>query len=231
MKLVLASGNAGKLAELRELLAGTGIELVAQSELGIGDADETGLTFVENAILKARHAARASGMAALADDSGLCVDALGGAPGLYSARYAGVHGDNAGNNTKLLRELDGVPDAKRTAHFTCVLALVRGADDPDPILATGRWPGRVLTAPRGEHGFGYDPVFLPDDGGGLGSAELEPVLKNRISHRGRALAALREMLLPSPSGRGCPTTADWIGRERRQPAGRASAKDGASKGG
>jgi len=204
MKLVLASGNAGKLAELRDLLAGSGVELIAQSELGIGDAEETGSTFVENAILKARHAARASGMAALADDSGLCVDALGGAPGLYSARYAGVHGDNAGNNTKLLRELDGVPDAKRTAHFTCVLALVRGADDPDPILATGRWPGRVLTAPRGEHGFGYDPVFLPDDGGGLGSAELEPVLKNRISHRGRALAALREMLLPSPSGRGCP---------------------------
>jgi len=194
MKLVLASGNAGKLAELRELLAGIGIELVAQGELGIGDAEETGLTFVENAILKARHAARTSGMAALADDSGLCVDALDGAPGLYSARYAGAHGDNAGNNTKLLRELDGVPDAKRTAHFTCVLALVHGADDPDPILATGRWPGRVLTAPRGEHGFGYDPIFLPDDGGGLGSAELEPALKNRISHRGRALAALREML-------------------------------------
>ena len=194
MKLVLASSNAGKLAELRELLAGIGIELVAQGELGIGDAEETGLTFVENAILKARHAARTSGMAALADDSGLCVDALDGAPGLYSARYAGAHGDNAGNNTKLLRELDGVPDAKRTAHFTCVLALVHGADDPDPILATGRWPGRVLTAPRGEHGFGYDPIFLPDDGGGLGSAELEPALKNRISHRGRALAALREML-------------------------------------
>ena len=194
MKLVLASGNAGKLAELRGLLAGTGIELVAQSELGIGDAEETGLTFVENAILKARHAARTSGMAALADDSGLCVDALGGAPGLYSARYAGVHGDNAGNNTKLLRELDGVPDTKRTAHFTCVLALVRGADDPDPIIATGRWPGRVLTAPRGEHGFGYDPVFLPDDGGGLGSAELEPALKNRISHRGQALAMLKTAL-------------------------------------
>ena len=194
MKLVLASGNAGKLAELRGLLAGTGIELVAQSELGIGDAEETGLTFVENAILKARYAARTSGMAALADDSGLCVDALGGAPGLYSARYAGVHGDNAGNNTKLLRELDGVPDTKRTAHFTCVLALVRGADDPDPIIATGRWPGRVLTAPRGEHGFGYDPVFLPDDGGGLGSAELEPALKNRISHRGQALAMLKTAL-------------------------------------
>ena len=196
MKLVLASGNAGKLAELRELLAGSGIELVAQSELGIGDAEETGQSFIENAILKARHAARASGMPALADDSGLCVDALGGAPGLHSARYAGVHGDNAGNNAKLLRELDGVPDAKRTAHFTCVLALLRSADDPDPIITTGRWPGRVLSAPRGEHGFGYDPVFLPDDGGGLGSAELEPALKNRISHRGQALAALRREIDP-----------------------------------
>jgi len=194
MKLVLASGNAGKLAELRDLLAGSGVELIAQSELGIGDAEETGSTFVENAVLKARHAARASGMAALADDSGLCVDALGGAPGLYSARYAGVHGDNAANNVKLLRELDGVPDAQRAAHFTCVLALLRRADDPDPIIATGRWPGRVLHAPRGEHGFGYDPVFLPDDGGGLGSAELEPALKNRISHRGQALAMLKTAL-------------------------------------
>ena len=194
MKLVLASGNAGKLAELRDLLAGSGVELIAQSELGIGDAEETGSTFVENAILKARHAARASGMAALADDSGLCVDALGGAPGLYSARYAGVHGDNAANNVKLLRELDGVPDAQRAAHFTCVLALLRRADDPDPIIATGRWPGRVLHAPRGEHGFGYDPVFLPDDGGGLGSAELQPALKNRISHRGQALAMLKTAL-------------------------------------
>lgn len=205
MKLVLASGNAGKLAELRELLAGGGIELVAQGELGIGDAEETGRTFVENAILKARHAASASGLPALADDSGLCVDALGGAPGLYSARYAGVHGDNAANNVKLLRELEGLPDTQRTAHFTCVLALLRSADDPDPIVATGRWPGLVLHAPRGKRGFGYDPVFLPDDGGGLGAAELEPSVKNRISHRGQALAALRQMLftpLPLAGGEG-----------------------------
>ena len=195
MKLVLASGNLGKLAELDELLAGSGIELVAQSELGIGDAEETWLTFVENAILKARHAARASGIASLADDSGLCVDALDGAPGLYSARYAGVHGDNAANNAKLLRELEGLPDPRRTAHFTCVLALLRHAEDPDPVIATGRWPGRVLHAPRGAHGFGYDPVFLPDDGGGLGSAELDPTLKNRISHRGQALAELRRELV------------------------------------
>jgi XTP/dITP diphosphohydrolase len=206
MKLVLASGNAGKLAELRELLAGSGIELVAQSELGVADAEETGRTFVENAILKARHAANATGLPALADDSGLCVDALGGAPGLHSARYAGVHGDNAANNAKLLRELDGVPDEGRTACFVCVLALLRGAEDPDPIIATGRWPGRVLNAPRGEHGFGYDPVFLPDDGGGFGSAELEPVLKNRISHRGRALAMLKEALATEP---GVPHTREW----------------------
>lgn len=222
MKLVLASGNAGKLAELRELLAGSGIELIAQSELGIGDAAETGLTFVENAILKARHAARATGLPALADDSGLCVDALHGAPGLYSARYAGVHGDNAANNAKLLRELEGVPDAQRTAHFTCVLALLRGADDPDPIVATGRWPGRVLHAPRGEHGFGYDPVFLPDDGGGLGSAELDAALKNRISHRGQALAALRATLA---NDTGFPLVRDCGGGDaganaERRPAGR-----------
>ncbi|TAN02055.1 MAG: RdgB/HAM1 family non-canonical purine NTP pyrophosphatase [Rhodanobacteraceae bacterium] len=194
MKLVLASGNPGKLAELRDLLAGSGIQLVAQTELGIGDAEEPGETFVENALLKARHAARASGLSALADDSGLCVDVLGGAPGLHSARYAGVHGDNGANNAKLLRELEGVPDDKRGAHFTCVLVLLRGADDPDPIIATGRWRGRVLAAPRGKNGFGYDPVFLPDDGGGLGSAELEPAVKNRISHRGQALAILKNSL-------------------------------------
>ena len=194
MKLVLASGNPGKLAELRDLLAGSGIHLVAQTELGIADAEEPGETFVENAILKARHAARASGLPALADDSGLCVEALNGAPGLHSARYAGVHGDNGANNAKLLRELEGVPDEKRNAHFTCVLALLRSADDPDPIIATGRWRGRVLAAPRGKYGFGYDPVFLPDDGGGLGSAELEPAVKNRISHRGQALAMLKPAL-------------------------------------
>jgi XTP/dITP diphosphohydrolase len=227
MKLVLASGNAGKLVELRELLAGSGIELIAQSEFGIGDAEETGLTFVENAILKARHAARATGLPALADDSGLCVDALHGAPGLYSARYAGVHGDNAANNAKLLRKLEGVPDAQRTAHFTCILALLRGADDPDPIVATGRWPGRVLHAPRGEHGFGYDPVFLPDDGGGLGSAELDAALKNRISHRGQALAALRATLA---NDTGFPLVRDCGGGDaganaEKRPAGRIAGCD------
>lgn len=201
-KLVLASGNSGKLVELRELLAGSDVELTAQTELGIGDAEETGSTFVENAILKARHAARTAGLPALADDSGLCVDALGGAPGLYSARYAGMHGDNAANNAKLLRDLDGIADARRGAHFTCVLALLRSADDPDPIIAIGRWHGRVLHAPRGENGFGYDPVFLPDDGDGLASAELEPAVKNRISHRGQALAKLRDMLGSRNQGSG-----------------------------
>ncbi|HET6912324.1 MAG TPA: RdgB/HAM1 family non-canonical purine NTP pyrophosphatase [Rhodanobacteraceae bacterium] len=203
MHIVLASGNAGKLAELRELFAGSDVELIAQSQLGITDAEETGLTFIENAILKARHAARASNLPALGDDSGLCVDALHGAPGLYSARYAGTHGDSRANNEKLLRELDGVADPQRGAHFICVLALLRHADDPDPLIAQARWPGRILHAPRGERGFGYDPVFLPHDGDGRSAAELDPALKNRISHRGQALAQLRAQF-PSPSGRGCP---------------------------
>ncbi|MGN6730186.1 MAG: RdgB/HAM1 family non-canonical purine NTP pyrophosphatase [Rhodanobacteraceae bacterium] len=195
MRIVLASGNAGKLTELRERFDGSGIELIAQSQLGVGDAEETGASFIENAILKARHAARASGLPALGDDSGLCVDALHGAPGLYSARYAGVHGDSRANIEKLLQELEGVDDAKRGAHFLCVLALLRRADDPDPLIAQARWPGRILHAPRGERGFGYDPIFLPDDGNGLSAAELEPTLKNRISHRGMALTILRKRLV------------------------------------
>ena len=138
MKLVLASSNTGKLAELRDLL-GKGFELHAQSGFNVGDAEETGLSFVENAILKARHASRAAGLPALGDDSGLCVDALRGAPGLYSARYAGTHGDSEANNDKLLRELEGVVDAERTARFVCVLALVRHADDPMPLIAEGTW--------------------------------------------------------------------------------------------
>ncbi|MDF4026795.1 RdgB/HAM1 family non-canonical purine NTP pyrophosphatase [Luteibacter sp. PPL201] len=193
MRLVLASGNAGKVAELRQLLEGSAIDLVPQTTLGVGDADETGLTFVENALIKARHAARATGLPALADDSGLCVDALGGAPGLYAARYAGVHGDNAANNAKLLRELDGVPMSRRGAYFIAVLVVLRHADDPAPLIAEGCWHGRVLEAPRGTAGFGYDPLFLPD-GSDLGAAELDTALKNRISHRGQALAALQARL-------------------------------------
>ncbi|KAF1694301.1 RdgB/HAM1 family non-canonical purine NTP pyrophosphatase [Pseudoxanthomonas koreensis] len=192
-RLVLASGNAGKLAELRALLADTGAQLLPQSDLGVADVEETGLSFVENALLKARHAARATGLPALADDSGLCVDALGGAPGLHSARYAGGHGDSAANITRLLGELEGLNPQWRTAHFYAVIVLLRHAEDPQPLVAEGVWPGLILDAPRGSGGFGYDPVFL-DTTHGLSAAELEPALKNRISHRGRALAQLRERL-------------------------------------
>src|SRR4051812_48165952 len=190
MRLVLASGNAGKVVELEQLLAGTGVQLVPQTSLGVADAEETGLTFVENALLKARHAARITGLPALADDSGICVDALGGAPGLYAARYAGTHGDSVANNAKLLRELEGVPADKRGAYFIAVLVVLRHADDPAPLIAEGRWHGRILDAPRGIGGFGYDPLFLPD-GHDLGAAEIEPALKNRLSHRGQALEVLK----------------------------------------
>ena len=192
MKLVLASSNAGKLAELRDLL-GDSLELHAQSGLGVEDAEETGLTFVENAILKARHAARATGLPALGDDSGLCVDALRGAPGLYSARYSGVHGDSEANIDKLLRELDGTGDAQRGARFVCVLALLRDADDPQPIIAEGLWEGRILHERRGNNGFGYDPVFFSPQHG-CSAAELPAGVKNRDSHRGKALAFLRERI-------------------------------------
>ena len=192
-RIVLASSNRGKLAELTQILGDLGIELVAQSELGIDDAEETGLTFVENALLKARHASRLSGLPALGDDSGLCVDALGGAPGLYSARYAGEHGNSAKNITKLLQALRDVPDERRDAHFHCTLALLRHADDPAPLIAEGLWHGRVLHAPRGEGGFGYDPVFF-DPLLGSGAAELAPEAKHRVSHRGIALKRLREQL-------------------------------------
>jgi XTP/dITP diphosphohydrolase len=192
-RLVLASGNAGKLAELRALLEGTGADLVAQSDLGVADIEETGLSFVENALLKARHAARATGLPALADDSGLCVDALGGAPGLYSARYAGGHGDSAANIAKLLGALEGLNPQWRTAHFYAVIVLLRHAEDPQPLVAEGIWPGLILDAPRGAGGFGYDPVFL-DTEHDLSAAQLEPAVKNRISHRGRALAQLRARL-------------------------------------
>ncbi|MBS3960175.1 MAG: RdgB/HAM1 family non-canonical purine NTP pyrophosphatase [Xanthomonadaceae bacterium] len=193
MKIVLASGNRGKLAELGGLLAGSGIELLPQGALGIADAVEDGRSFVENALIKARHAARLSGLPALADDSGLIVDALGGAPGLVSAHYAGVHGDAAGNIARLLAELRGVPVERRTARFYCCLVLLRHADDPQPLIAEGLWPGRILDAPRGTGGFGYDPVFF-DPETGLGAGEMPPERKNPISHRGRALAVLKARL-------------------------------------
>jgi XTP/dITP diphosphohydrolase len=193
VKLVVASSNAGKLAEFRDLLGDAGYEFVTQGELGVADVEETGLTFVENALLKARNAARATGLPALADDSGLCVDALGGAPGLYSARYAGAHADAQANITKLLEAMKGMPRAQRGAHFVAVIVLLRHADDPQPIIAEGRWSGLILEAPRGQGGFGYDPVFL-DPENNLSAAEFEPAIKNRLSHRGRALALLRQKL-------------------------------------
>jgi XTP/dITP diphosphohydrolase len=192
-RIVLASSNPGKLREFNALFADSGCEVVTQASLGIDDAEETGLTFVENALLKARHAAQLSGLPALADDSGLCVETLDGAPGLYSARYAGGHGDSTANNAKLLQALDGVPPDQRRAFFMCALVLLRHAADPTPLIVEGRWHGRVLEAPRGPGGFGYDPLFLPD-GQTQSAAELDPALKNRLSHRGQAMAKLQARL-------------------------------------
>ena len=190
MKLVLASGNAGKVAELRELL-GDGFELHPQSEFGVSDADETGLSFIENAILKARHAARATGLPALADDSGLCVDALGGAPGVLSARFAGEPKSDARNNALLLERLAG--ETNRRARFYCALVLVRHADDPQPIIACGEWHGEILEATRGHGGFGYDPLFLVPELDQT-AAEIDHSLKNVLSHRGSAMRQLLERL-------------------------------------
>lgn len=190
-ELVLASHNAGKLKELQAML-GDRVRVRSVGEFSQVEPEETGLSFVENAILKARNAAWLSGLPALADDSGLAVDALGGAPGIYSARYADGQGD-AANNAKLLEALKEVPDAERTGQFVCVLALVRHADDPLPILCEGLWPGRILHAAQGEHGFGYDPLFQPD-GEAVSAAELAPAEKNQRSHRARAMAQLKQRL-------------------------------------
>ena len=190
---MLSSSNHGNLKELRELLAGNDIELISQSDLGVDDAEETGSTFVENALIKARHASRITGLPALADDSGICVDALNGAPGLYSARYAGQHGDAARNIDKLLRDLEGVPDERRAAHFYCVLILLRHANDPQPLIVEGEWRGRILHARQGNGGHGYDPVFF-DLEHGQSAAEMPLDLKNRLSHRGKALAQLKQRL-------------------------------------
>lgn len=192
-RLVLASGNAGKHRELAAMLEPLGIEPVLQSEWRVAPVPETGLTFVENALLKARHAARATGLPALADDSGLLVDALEGAPGLHSARYAGPEATDADNVAKLLDALGDVPPDRRNARFVCVLALLRRADDPAPVICEGDWRGSIAEAPRGERGFGYDPVFLVP-GEDCTAAELDPARKNRISHRGQALAALVDRL-------------------------------------
>lgn len=192
MKWVLASGNPGKLAEFEPLLEGSGIELIAQSALGIASVAETGRSFVENALLKARHAAVQSGLPALADDSGLIVDALGGAPGLISAHYAGQHGDSAGNIARVLTELGSTPEPQRSARFYCVLVLLGSADDPQPLIAEGVWHGRILSAARGVGGFGYDPVFFDPAQGGT-AAELPAAIKNRVGHRGQAMARLLEL--------------------------------------
>jgi XTP/dITP diphosphohydrolase len=188
-RLVLATGNAGKLREMRAILAPWSVEVLPQSGFTAANADETGLSFVENAILKARFAAQASGLPAVADDSGLEVDALHGAPGIYSARYAGPGADDAANNARLLRELDAVPDRERTARYRCAMAFMRWPLDPAPIVCQASWEGRIARLPRGTGGFGYDPLFLVGDGEVM-AAELDAGHKNSISHRGKALRAL-----------------------------------------
>ena len=191
--LVVATGNPGKLAELQRMLDGLGWEVVAQSALGVEPPVEDGLTFVENAIIKARNAAEHTGRPALADDSGLVVDALGGAPGVLSARFAGPAGSDAANNEKLLGVLAGVPEEERTARFECAVVWMRDPRDPVPVIARGTWAGQVLEAPRGARGFGYDPLFL-DPATGCTAAELEPERKDALSHRGQALRELRAKL-------------------------------------
>ena len=191
--LVVATGNPGKLAELQRMLDGLGWEVVAQSALGVEPPVEDGLTFVENAIIKARNAAEHTGRPALADDSGLVVDALGGAPGVLSARFAGPAGSDAANNEKLLGALAGVPEEERTARFECAVVWMRDPRDPVPVIARGTWAGQVLEAPRGARGFGYDPLFL-DPATGRTAAELEPERKDALSHRGQALRELRAKL-------------------------------------
>lgn len=193
MRVVLASSNKGKLRELSALLAPLGYDVIAQNTLGIDTPPETGDTFAANALLKARHAAAAANLPALADDSGIEVDALNGRPGIYSARYAGEGASDQDNLLKMLAELHGVPESKRTARYQCVIAFVSTADDPSPILAKGTWEGTLISHPRGLGGFGYDPIFVPS-GFDRTAAELDPGEKNSLSHRGQALRALLAQL-------------------------------------
>jgi XTP/dITP diphosphohydrolase len=191
--LVIATGNPGKLREFRQMIGGLPFEVVAQSELGVIPPEESGSTLLENALLKARHAAAATDAAVIADDSGLEVDALDGAPGVYSARYAGVGADDAANNAKLMAALAGIPAAARSARYRCVLVFVGGSADVAPLITEGVWEGTILTAPRGIEGFGYDRYFwLPELA--MSAAELAPAEKNRLSHRGKAMRALAELL-------------------------------------
>jgi XTP/dITP diphosphohydrolase len=194
-RVVLASSNRGKLGEFAALLADTGLSVVSQVELRVPDIEETGLSFVENAILKARNAARHTGLPALADDSGLEVDALDGAPGIYSSRYAGQGASDGDNVAQLLRELIAVPAERRSARFQCLIVYLRHALDPTPLICQGTWEGRILFEPRGANGFGYDPVFYVATHD-CASAELPPAVKNRLSHRGQAMARLLAALRP-----------------------------------
>lgn len=191
--LVLASGNAGKLRELGAMLAPLGWKVSPQSDWDVPEAVEDGLSFIENALIKARHASMHTGLPALADDSGLVVDALRGAPGIFSARYAGKGAGDEANNRKLLCELEGVPESRRSAHFYCAMALVRHEKDPAPLLATGSWDGVIALSPSGSGGFGYDPLFRVP-GMNCTSAQLQPDEKNRLSHRGKALARMKELM-------------------------------------
>ena len=195
--LVLASGNQKKLDEMRAILEPLTLKVVPQSDFQVPEAEETGLTFVENAILKARSAAAHTGLPAIADDSGLEVDALNGAPGIYSARFSGADASDAKNNALLIDMLGDLPDAPRTARYQAVLVLMRHPDDPTPLICQGTWEGEILLAPRGNGGFGYDPHFLIPELG-VTAAEMEPAEKNRISHRGRALKALMDALREPP---------------------------------
>ena len=192
-KVVLASGNKGKVKELAGMLSGLGIEVLPQSEFAVSEVAETGSTFVENAIIKARHAAKQTGLPAIADDSGLAVDALGGAPGVYSARYSGDQATDQTNIIKLLDAMANIPTDKRQAKFLCVLVFMRHFDDPTPIICQGEWLGEITTQQHGENGFGYDPVFWVEDHG-CSSAQLSPEQKNALSHRGKALKLMLAQL-------------------------------------
>ena len=193
MKVVFASNNAGKVRELSDLLKDLHIELIPQAELGIPEIAETGLTFIENALIKARHASRITHLPAIADDSGLAVAALGGKPGIYSSRYAGANASDADNIKRLLADLASVPEQQRSACFHCVLVFMSHAEDPTPLVCHGKWPGFILTSPSGQHGFGYDPVFYVPTHHKT-AAELPLAIKNQISHRALALKALLTLL-------------------------------------
>lgn len=193
MKVVLASGNPAKIREIKKVLAPYNFEIIAQSELGVKDAAETGLCFIENALIKARHACRETGLPAIADDSGLVVNALNGEPGIYSSRYAGKQGDAPGNIKKLLKEMEGIPDDQREAFFYCTIVLMQHEKDPTPLICEGHWLGMIMHEPAGKEGFGYDPVFyVPEEK--KSAAELSIETKNSISHRGMALKSLLDAL-------------------------------------